>query len=287
MKQLFFIALFLLSALCRAENGQVYIVLSEETPLYNEASRKITESLTQANDVITVSSVSIAKFKQMQFTADDLIVPLGESAGLASQHVTNPSVLYSLIERQAIMHPATQSWAAVVIDQPITRLLAVARQVVKNRYHDNIIVAVSADNQPLINEISALDSSMKPQLLIIEANQEPAKEVDKVLFGAGALLAVRDDRIWSGENAKWMLYQSFKYRVPVIGYSKKFLQAGALASVYVTLSQTTDKTVELILDWHHNQYKLTHSGIIYPDYNTEYNAHIARSLNLPLPADDK
>lgn len=263
----------------------MHIVLSDNSKLYQQAAKAIqTELNAQGFDKPIVIS-SIQSLDKKTLHPDDLLVPLGQQAAISTHYSFNHNThLYSLVDRTQVPTQTDSDWAAVVIDQPLQRLFDLASTIVAGRYRDKVIVAISEENQLLREEISQLSNQagVSLEVLVVDENSEPAKIIDKALFNAGALLAVRDKRIWSGETAKWMLYQSYKFNVPVIGYSKRFLKAGALASVYATLSQATHKTAQLIMQWQ-EQGKLTEQGIVYPDFEIEFNKNIARALKITIP----
>lgn len=264
----------------------MYILLSDNSKLYQQAAEQIqTQLLADGMD----SRIVISTAQSVDKTAiqpDDLIVALGQQA-VASSHYsfTQNARLYSFLDKSQVPATTSSPWAAIVIDQPLQRLFDVASTVVSGRYRDRIIVAISEDNHVLQKEIAELNQLPDTTLEVVLINDaaEPAKVIEKALFNAGALLAVRDKKVWSGENAKWMLYQSYKFNVPVVGYSKRFLKAGALVSVYTTMSQTAQKTAELITDWHQQQGALRQQGIVYPDFETEFNKNIARALKITIP----
>jgi ABC-type uncharacterized transport system substrate-binding protein len=173
----------------------------------------------------------------------------------------------------------------VLLDQPLQRLVDTSLEILKQRPSNTLVIAVSAGNSTLREDIKhlTLPELIKLEVLVIDEDTEPAKIVDKALFNAGALIAVRDQHIWAGENAKWMLYQSYKYNVPVIGYSKSFLKAGALVSVYASLTETANTTAKHIINWHTQQGKQPGERIHYPRYVIEYNKNIARALKIMIP----
>lgn len=282
-----FLALFLLlvATLGQADTGSVYIVLSDNNKLYQQAAKTIQTELKMQGFSKPIHISSIQSLHNNVLHPKDLLVPLGQQAAFNIHYsFERNSHLYSFIDKTQIPPHTDSEWAAVVIDQPVQRLFDLASTIVAGRYRDKVIVAISEENQLLRDEISKLNnqSGIPFEVLLVDENSQPAKVIDKTLFNAGALLAVRDEHVWSGENAKWMLYQSYKFNVPVIGYSKRFLKAGALASVYATLPQTTDKTVQLIMQWE-QQGMLTEHGIVYPNFEIEFNKNIARALKITIP----
>lgn len=277
----------LLCLLSQAHAGSVHIILSEGSDSYLRAGHNIQSKLPETNVSEGHTSVTLlTDFKETQIQPDDLIVTVGETASYYfNARFPDNSQLYSYINKEALPPNSASNWAAVILDQPAQRLLSTAAQIVKNRYRKKVIIPVSESNIALLEEIRSLDidKAMELEVLVIGADDDPAKIIDKALFNAGALIALRDKTIWSGETAKWMLYQSYKYNVPVIGYSKSFIKAGALVSVYTNLNQVARSTADVIDDWQKNHGKLTQEGILYPPYSIDYNKNIARALKITIP----
>jgi hypothetical protein len=278
--------ILLITALSPAYAGSVHIVLSVDSKSYRLAASNIQAELEQHEPSSPADVVLLEAFRSSRPAADDLIVTVGEAAThYVSQRYPDHSQIYSYINHSALPEAQVKSWASVMLDQPLQALLDSTVDIVQDRYRNRLVIAVSEENQSMRSQIAQLivPDSVELDVLVIEADAEPAKIIDQALFNAGALIALRDSRIWSGETAKWMLYQSYKYNVPVIGYSKSFLKAGALLSVYASLENIARTTAQQIIDWHNNQGTLTQEGILYPRLSIDYNKNIARALNISLP----
>lgn len=286
MRRLLAVIFLLLCALGSAHAGSVHLLLSDNTDAYLRAAEHIQHQLsTQSRpDKMTVSSIASAPSSAI--SKQDLIVSIGEAAvRYSQQHYTENPQLYSYVDNSVLPLNSQAPWAAVLLEQPLQRRVDTAVSIASKRYNNKIVIAVSDNNQAIKQAIDQLiiPETVTLDVVSVEANIEPARQVDKALFNAGVLIAVRDPHIWSGENAKWMLYQSYKYKVPVIGYSRSFLKAGALLSVYAALEDVATTTADIINDWHDSNGKLSREGPHYPPMTISVNKNIARALNLSLP----
>lgn len=265
--------------------GSVHIVLSEDTSSYQQAAKDIRKALNTRGFDEEIAITPLSSFSHAQVEAKDLIVNIGNAAAKKSSQITPDNTqIYSYLDKSSLPIEPAKYWAAVLLDQPVKRMFDTAVKVVSGRFKNKLVIAVSENNFRLRQDIEALliPEDIELQVLVIDSHTEPAKVIDKALFNAGALIAIRDERVWSGENAKWMLYQSYKYNVPVIGYSKSFLKAGALVSVYANLKATAEKTAELIIGWQNHNGQFTQEGIHYPRFHVDYNKNIARALNIDI-----
>jgi len=128
---------------------------------------------------------------------------------------------------------------------------------------------------------SIIDRKMKPQTLIIDAGKNPVRQLDPIIKQSDVFIPVADSHLINVTTAKWILQLSYRYRVPVIGYSSNFVDAGALASVYSSAEGVAKQTLELLGTVFHKDYTHTvHS----PKFCTvKFNTNVAWYLNLTIP----
>jgi len=164
----------------------------------------------------------------------------------------------------------------ILIDQPLTPILETAKKVINKNYRKTILIITSEENKryDILNE--ELEKNLK--FVNVKDGENAAKKIEPCLDQAGAIAAIYDPKIWSGNSARWILQQAYNNKVPVIGYSKAFLKAGAVSSVYSSSDQIIAATNNQIINWIENE--KFESKVIYPDYSIEVNNNIAKALNL-------
>ena len=259
----------------------VYFVTSSNSDSNQNAARLITEYLVKLDPKVHIQTSSLSEFKKEKINNDDLIITIGSAAAKAinASNLANP-VLFSFTTQSSLPKTAG-NWAGLITEQPLSRLIQTTPPLVENSFKKQLLLPVSPSNKSIINSAERFEKNGL-KLIEIPDNEKPAKKVDSQLFKSGALIAVKDKHIWSGENARWMLYQAYRNNVPVIGYSKKFLKAGALVAVYSTLEQIAANTAKQIADWNRHK-ELKRRGVIFSNYNIEYNKKIARTLKINVP----
>lgn len=286
MKRLLALLSLLFATLAPAYANNVQILLSEDKVGYHQLAEDIKNHIGDQQLRSTTQIITLDSTAANNMAPTDLIVSIGEAAVLFSkrQYPQNAH-LYTFVDKSLIQADYSSNWVAVLLDQPLQRQLDMATQIVQGAVNTKLLIAVSEDNQLIRDEIAGLSTPFDVQLdiVVVDTDVEPAKAIDSALQDAGALIAVRDSRVWSGEHAKWLLYQSYKYKVPVIGYSKSFLKAGALASVYASLYETVRETAALITYWHDYQGWMMHETNFYPPHTISFNDNIARALDITIP----
>ncbi len=274
-----------------AQAKTIHFVLSKDEPIYQQAHQKIQSEFNQSSALVLKQDKQVIDtFSTESIHATDLIITIGNKAAIEIDRLglKNP-IIFSFVDDSLIAHLENRNnkrWVAIPINQPVKHLISVAEQLIEESYKNKILVVISEANQALLTELNAI-KKLKNSLEIIKipTGELAAKEIEKYLFDGAVLVAVHDKDIWTGNSAKWLLQQAFIHKVPVIGYSKKFLVAGALVSVYSPLDAITSESAMLINNWS-NTGELDRHGVIYPKAQIDINSNIARSLHYPISKTD-
>jgi putative ABC transport system substrate-binding protein len=97
------------------------------------------------------------------------------------------------------------------------------------------------------------------------------------------MLALPDPTIINAQLIQSILPTTDRYRVPVIGYSQGYVDAGMLGAVFSTPAQVAQQADEITGELvRHGQWFLPEPA--YPKYfSVKVNATVARSLEIPVP----
>jgi len=98
---------------------------------------------------------------------------------------------------------------------------------------------------------------------------------------SNAILTLPDPVALSPRRAKWLLYQSYQKKVPIISFSRSFVKAGALAAVFSTPRQIGRQAGEVAISILKDpEYA---PRFLYPSYfDIALNRAVARSLGLEI-----
>ncbi|MDO6452000.1 hypothetical protein Q4490_00350 [Neptunomonas phycophila] len=260
----------------------VYLVLSDNTPLYDEVTTLIKHRLSAD---VPLQVVYADDFKSSNVSSNSLLVPVGRRAAedVALNDGGN-SVIYSFIEAQTLNRilegRPKQHWQASVINQPLERLIRTAKPLIRNDYRNKLLIVIAESNLWARKQIEELPSDLREfiEILVVEKGEVAARLIDDSFYKVAAVVAVNDTAIWSGNSAKWILHQAYSYQVPVVGYAQTFQKAGAMIAVYSSLSRIAETTSGLINNWMSTD-QLSGQGFVYSDYQVEVNEFIARALS--------
>lgn len=260
----------------------VYLVLSDNTPLYDEVTTLIKHGLSAD---VSLQVVYADDFKSSNVSSNSLLVPVGRRAAEDVALIEGGnSVIYSFIEAQTLNRilegRPKQHWQASVINQPLERLIRTAKPLIRNDYRNKLLIVIAESNLWARKQIDELPSDLREfiEILVVEKGEVAARLIDDSFYKVAAVVAVNDTAIWSGNSAKWILHQAYSYQVPVVGYAQTFQKAGAMIAVYSSLSRIAETTSGLINNWMSTD-QLSGQGFVYSDYQVEVNEFIARALS--------
>jgi ABC-type uncharacterized transport system substrate-binding protein len=278
----FALLLFFLASSVTVQAKTIHFILSSESRVVGQAVHDIQSQLIQADTSIIHKTTLINQFSDLDIASEDLLVAIGNKAAkeLTDLGLPNHTIIgFTDTQTNAYIstHRQHNAMSVISLNQPTQRLVAFSDPIAGTGYKKSLLVAVSEQNEALLSELNAIAPLTYGQLkvVIIPKGTLAAKVLEPDLFDAAVLIAIQDNEIWAGKNAKWLLQQAFNYKVPVVGYSKSFLKAGALASVYSSLDDVASGTAKSINAWL-NDTAPNSFTILYPEATIEINPSVAR-----------
>ena len=219
-----------------------------------------------------------------------LLVPVGiKATRMVAEHAGGQAaVLALMVPRsgfEAESWPASLSrrrLSAVFIDQPPGRSLSLIEKVLPKARQ----IGVIHSQQGLAN-IAALSQEaarrrMSLRLAEVPASGEVAAGLRQVLPESDVLLLQPDALVINANNVQHVLLTTYRYRIPVIGFSQGLVKAGAVAAVFSTPAQIGAQGGQIARQWSQGE------GDLPPprhcdEYSIALNQHVARSLGINLP----
>ena len=227
-------------------------------------------------------------------SAADYIVTVGTTAADAIYRAKPKAPIISvLITENAFLVLAEKHYGSVekafaaqvssiCLDQPVTRSIQLARLLIPDVSKVGVMLGpASADRQDELSQY-IVGSGLQPQLVAINAKDNPIHKIEPVLSRSDVFIPISDSRLINIATAKWILHLSYRHKVPVIAFSKSYLEAGALAAVYSSPSDVARDTAEWLL----NVGELEAGGLYKPNhYSLNFNQSVAANLKIKLKAE--
>lgn len=273
-----------------AQAATVVVVTSRSGGGYEEAAEAIREEIAKVPGVSlhavpgsTLDAAAVAKFPE------DTAIVLAIGVAAASQSIAaelRVPVLSLLVPRsswEAIARaaPGGRRGSAIFIDQPPQRQLDLLRAALPGARSVGLVLGPSTQQDA--QALRGLAARRGFEIVVEQATRQTElyAALQTVLRSSDVLLALPDPTLVNVSTAQNLLLTSFRYRVPVIGYSASYVRAGALAAVYSTPRQAGTEAAQIARQF-------VRGGALpapkYPRYYTvSVNRAVAESLGLPVP----
>ena len=220
----------------QAAGLDVLLVLSGDAKPYQEFAATYRQNLPAGIDVIQLENMEALPEAEKKA---GLIVTVGVRAGeWVASHTEKPvlaamlpSYKYDEIRAQ---HHSGAPFSAIFVDQPWTRQVSLIRAALPG--FRKIGVLRSPDDGLDMTELHALLRKQGDVLVerVMEPDASLFTNLSDVLSQSDVLLAMPDGAIYNGSNIRNILLSSYRQRVPLIGLSQAYVNAGALCAVYST-----------------------------------------------------
>jgi len=273
----------------------LWLVLSRSGGAYAEfASAFRDEATHHAHNVpdirvVPLDDLSVELSAASATGGPGVIVSVGTSAAraIAKLRPERP-VLYALVPRSTYatlmsQYPGPSDNSALYIDQPYERQLELAKLAVPNAKRVGVLLGPTSRASRTALTRAALRSGLR---LVVHEITDPSQLIDQLsnlLERSDVFLAIPDPLVSNQRTAPNILLTTYRYRRPVIAYSRAYVRAGALCAVYSTPrqlgAQAYGLAAKMLADNPGN-----HVAPQYPrQFDIRFNEYVARSLTLPIP----
>lgn len=271
--------------------GMVNLIASEEDGAYREVVDAFREAYASPRTLRYWALSDLDGQRIRALTGEnDLIVPIGLKAAkaVATHHVGQASVLTLMVPHVSAQRldwpfPLGRGRVAHVhIDQPANRTLNLMEMVFPRARRVGLVV--SAENGEIVKAFQQEAERRRLSLKVerVEDETEVARALREVLPESDVLLLVPDSIAFHAGNARNVLLTTYRYRVPVVGFSPGLSKAGAVAAVYSSPAQIGRQGAQLALRWKPESGELPPSQAA-NEFSISFNPYVARSLGVALP----
>ena len=190
--------------------------------------------------------------------------------------------------RDAADGSTKQALSAVFVDPPPQRILHLGLALVPgvdavgmvrgDRFYDGV---------GILEELAGRSAARLEVAEFREGQGSPARLFERLLGRVDLSLALPDALLLDPTHLRWYLYLAGQQRVPVVGYSRSLIEAGALGAVYVTPEQVARELDAQLGRWRREGWPAIAAPVYPVEFSVATNATIARRLGLSLPDDDQ
>lgn len=243
-----------------------------------------------------VVDASLADIDPKQLEKADLIVTVGTQA-LATTLASETTIpIFSILIREYAFHQMLAEHkrflndphapiSALYLDHSFERQFELIKTLIPAK--QSIPVGVLLQSRSTPNAINLYQNNLPKGITLITshttAHENPSEALEMLLEESRVLLALPDTTIYNAKSARGILLTAYHKRVPVIAYSRTFVNNGALAAVYSTPKQIADQTTQIMATILRSEH-CTLPKPLHPEaFSVAINYQVANTLGLLLP----
>ncbi|WP_222223244.1 ABC transporter substrate-binding protein [Marinobacterium arenosum] len=274
--------------------ARTLVVLSGDAEVYHNVAVALRVQLRDSSEVLTLEQ--LRQDPPAGLAQSDTLVAVGAAA--FEQLLQLPPERHRLLATfipestyHALLARHGEAWrqkpgllSAIYLDQPLRRQLQLARLVVPKARRIGTALGPATRHQ--LAELQAEAKSLNFELVHAElsADDNPVRRLQPIIERSDLFLPLPDQAVFNRTTAKWILYIAYRKRVPLIGFSRKYVEAGAVAGVYSSATQIGRQSAELLNDRADKRAPLPPPQ--FPKYYSVITNRVAaRTLQLELPTD--
>lgn len=280
-----------------ADTATILIVSSSDTDLYQRFQQTFREALpdnpgsTSIPETVYMDHDGLSRERVDLHT--DLIVTIGSRAARAVATleldipVINGLIPVSVYRTLSDNSVSCLQQSAVFIDQPISRQGLLARLVFPQRLDYGVLLGpVSMQRQPEVETVIR-ETGQRITIRTVDRDGSTMAAGRELITDSDLLLAVNDPLVLNRGNAKWLLYVAYQRRIPVIGFSKAYVNAGAAAAVYSEPGQMARQVAELVTQWQRSDMRCLAEPEFSRYFSVAINLAVCNSLDCEIDDEDK
>lgn len=286
----------LLAAMEPARAGEpvVVVVISERSASYLEAADALAAELERTGlpraDIAVVSSGEYSAAAPGT-VPPRLLVAVGTGAAnlLAAKDGRVPliaTLLPASSFEQIVLatgRKPSATFSAVFLSQPFSRQLDLIRLALPEARRVGVLWGPDSLAQAPALQVATQARGLQLVAGVVGPGEPAYPALQKVLEDADLLLAVANPQLYNSASIQNILLSSYRSKVPFIGFSPSYVQAGAVFAVYSTPAMIGRQTAMMARSI------LQGRGLPalpqYPqEFNVSVNDQVARSLGLKLDA---
>ena len=273
-------AIALLATLVQAETLNVGLLMSDSTPPYQQFSTALNKALAASK-----ANVAVIELKAGSDTKVGLVIAVGTKATELAITDFNSPVLavmvskagYETLLERYFSQSTTKAKAvsAIYLDQPWSRQLNFIQAALPK--HD-IVGMLYSPNTSMV--LPRLPHGMSINARSVRSAESLFAALEYILDSSDVLLVVPGSEIYSSSNMRNILLTSYRKKVPLVGISQAYVNAGALCAIYSTPEQLAWQAAAMIVSF------ATDRRLPEPQYPAAFsiglNQQVANSLGIEL-----
>lgn len=269
------------------------IIVSLDGARYHDIARNIARELqsTRKLQVVQLKSSELDPRGRALTDADILLTIGSEAAGKALQQRGTRPLLCTFLSQSAFETELLQHFdsidaglksgiSALYFEQPPQRIFQLARMIAPDAKVAGLALGPVLQTQQPSLEQQARQVKLELRTAVLSPDSNPVKTLEPLVAQSDLMIALPDKAQWHSQTAKWLLYLAYQRSKPVIAFSARFTEVGAVASLYTKPEDIAEQATSIALEMPDTPGP---GRIYWPEkFHISTNPAVARSLGLQL-----
>lgn len=273
--------------------NEIVIITPNDSSQYTQVVSNIRKNLRLNNNIENVKTLYLSDFATTGANLNNkkLVVLVGSSAFsfYSKSNATSP-YLATLITKSAFEYIHTRAnnknnfIGGIMIDQPARRYINFTHALLPTLKTTGIVIGPEKIKykQKILEGVDKKGINLN--FVEISLNDNPVNKLRNAYESNQALIVFPDRKKFNRSLSRWILTLSYQYKIPLISYSKKYAEAGALASLFTTPEKIGTQTAEMIIPFLQNPNNKNRK-LVYPKYfDIHVNHSVAKALSINIPS---
>jgi putative ABC transport system substrate-binding protein len=273
-----------------SKGTHIWVLQSDDSATYNTAFDAFKETVEIAP--IKLHRINITEEKLPQ-EKPAYIIAIGTAATEKAFSIKPDCPVLSLLVtesgfkelakryKKSTDHAFEQNYSALVLEQPLLRYFSLGKSLIPKAKKVGLLIGPNTKYRKL--EAETVANALDLELLVasIDNDSNPVRVLEPVIADADFFIVVPDTNTINQITARWILELSYRHSTPVIGYSARYAEAGALAGIFTTPQSLGRQAGQWLLQSLVN--RSSRGQLLGPqDLQIVLNPSVARANNLTL-----
>lgn len=273
----------LLASTAQADTLNIRLILNDGAPIYQQFSVAFRSRLAASKVSVDIIESKAAEIPKPGEKPVDLVIAAGPKAietAIANFDAPILSLLVyrtvyeSLIETHSRSQLA-KAVSAIYLDQPWGRQLSFIQAAIPG---DKVVGLLYSPHTTMT--LPRLPRGVSVNAQSVRSIDALFPTLENVLNNSDVLLVIPDNEIYSSNNMRNILMASYRTKIPIIGISQAYVNAGALCAIFSTPEQVADQAEGIVTSFARSrrlqepQYPLS--------FSISVNPPVARTLGMEL-----
>lgn len=294
-----FSALFVVTKVAASASPRIVAITSGTSPVYEQVIEQINRTLTDTCTDKGMACLTVDQVVRATDETKDIVSIVGENSSnliitlgtRAAKSVADASVniptLYTLLPESIfnkLPNCCPLKTSAIFLNQPLDRQIDLIRTALPKHRRLGVIYGPSSRYaEPQIKAL-AKRAGLELESVMVESRADVGAALRRLLKRIDVLLALPDPEVYSKQTVFNVLLSSYHNGVPVVGFSKGYVKAGALLALYSTPEQIGRHIAKVVQQYFSSGQQLPPPQ--YPeDFSVLINESVAHSFKIRLPAE--